>query len=344
MPNSVTSHQSPAISNKEILVTGYAGFIGSHLIEKLLSDGCFVIGLDDFNDYYDPKIKEANIKRFKENKNFCSYKIDIRNKKEIDEIFVKHKPEIVVHLAARAGVRPSLKQPILYEEVNVLGTLNLLEASRQNECKKFIFGSSSSVYGECKNIPFKETELDLKPISPYGVTKLAGERHCYTFHHLYKLPIICLRFFTVYGPRQRPDLAIHKFTKLIDEGKKIPVFGDGKFKRDFTYITEIIDGIMASIKYDKSGFEIFNLGESHTTSVLDLVKLIENALGKKAVIDWQEAQPGDVPITYADVSKAQKLLEYKPKTTPEEGIKKFVEWYRAEQALSQSSVYSIPKS
>ena len=312
----------------KILLTGFAGFIGSHLTEKLLNEDYTVIGIDDFNDFYDPKTKERNITTFKINKNFIFNKGDIRDKNIISEIFKKHKPEIVVHLAARAGVRPSLQLPLLYEEVNVLGTLNLLEAARNNNCQKFIFGSSSSVYGECKNIPFKETELDLKPISPYGVSKLTGEKYCQAYHHLYKLPIICLRFFTVYGPRQRPDLAIHKFTKLIDEGKPIPVFGDGNYKRDFTYITEIIDGVMSSIVYNKTSFEIFNLGESHSTSVNDLVKLLENAIGKKAVIDWQKAQPGDVPLTYADVSKAEKLLGYKPRTKPEEEIKKFVEWYK----------------
>ena len=313
----------------KILLTGFAGFIGSHLTEKLLSEEHEVIGIDDFNDYYDPKIKERNISGFKNHKNFVFNKGDIRDKKFIDEIFSKCKPDIVIHLAARAGVRPSLKLPLLYEEVNVLGTLNLLEAAKNNDCQKFIFGSSSSVYGECKNTPFKETELDLKPISPYGVSKLTGEKYCSAYHHLYKLPIICLRFFTVYGPRQRPDLAIYKFTKLIDEGKPIPVFGDGQYKRDFTYITEIIDGIMGAIKYNKSSFEIFNLGESHTTSVVDLIKLLENTIGKKAKVDWQEAQAGDVPLTYADVSKAEQFLGYRPRTAPEEGIKKFVEWYRS---------------
>ena len=252
-----------------------------------------------------------------------------RNKDSINEIFTKTKPETIVHLAARAGVRPSLQLPLLYEEVNVLGTLNLLEAAKNYKCKKIVFGSSSSVYGECKNIPFQESELDLKPISPYGVSKLTGEKYWQAYNHLYKISIICLRFFTVYGPRQRPDLAIHKFTKLIDEGKPIPVFGDGQYKRDFTYITEIIDGITSSVNYNKTDFEIFNLGESHTTSVIDLVKLLENAIGKKALIDWQPAQAGDVPLTYADVSKAEKLLGYKPRTKPEEGIKKFVEWYRS---------------
>ena len=310
------------------LVTGFAGFIGSHLTEKLLSEGFTVIGIDDFNDYYDPKIKERNISGFKENKNFILNRFDIRDKNKVSELFNKHKPETVIHLAARAGVRPSLTEPLLYEEVNILGTLNLLESARANNCKKFVFGSSSSVYGECKNSPFKETELDLKPISPYGVTKLNGEKFCFSYNHLYKIPIICLRFFTVYGPRQRPDLAIHKFTKLILNEKPIPVFGDGEFKRDFTYVTEIIDGIMASINYSKTDFEVFNLGESHTTSVIDLVKLIESACGKKAIIDWQPAQAGDVPLTYADVSKAEGLLGYKPKTKPEEGIKKFVEWFK----------------
>ena len=312
----------------KILLTGFGGFIGSHLTEKLLHEGYQVIGIDDFNDYYDPKIKEKNIIEFKANKNFFFNQGDIIDKIFVNEIFSDHKPEMVIHLAARAGVRPSLELPALYEEVNVLGTLNLLEAARNHSCTKFVFGSSSSIYGECKNIPFKETELDLKPISPYGVSKLTGEKYCYAYHYLYKLPIVCLRFFTVYGPRQRPDLAIYKFTKLINEGKPIPVFGDGSYKRDFTYITEIIDGIIGAINYNKTGFEIFNLGESRTTSVIDLVKLLENAINKKAIIDWQPEQPGDVPLTYADVSKAEKLLGYKPITAPEEGIKKFVAWYR----------------
>ena len=313
----------------KILLTGFAGFIGSHLTESLLKENFEVIGIDDFNDFYDIKIKERNISGFKNNENFISYKADIRNPDLINEIFAKHRPEILIHLAARAGVRPSIQLPLLYEEVNVLGTLNLLEAARKNNCKKFIFGSSSSVYGECKNIPFKESELDLKPISPYGVSKLTAEKYCQAYNHLYKIPTICLRFFTVYGPRQRPDLAIYKFTKLIEEGKPIPVFGDGKYKRDFTYITEIINGVMSAINYNKTNFEIFNLGESKTTSVIDLVKLIEGATGKKAIINWQEAQAGDVPLTYADVSKAEKLLDYKPRTAPEEGIKKFVEWYKS---------------
>ena len=315
----------------KVLVTGFAGFIGSHLTERLLKEGNLVIGIDDFNDFYDPKIKEENIFSIKNNKDLVFYRADIRDRTKVEQIFTEHKPEIVIHLAARAGVRPSLKLPTLYEEVNVLGSLNLLEAAKTNNCRKFIFGSSSSVYGECKNIPFKETELNLKPISPYGVSKLAAEKYCFSFHHLFKMPVICLRFFTVYGPRQRPDLAIYKFTKLILEGKPIPVFGDGKYKRDFTYITEIIDGIIGAINYDKTSFEIFNIGESRTTSVLELIKLIEDATGKKAIIDWQEAQPGDVPLTYADVSKAEKLLNYKPRTSPQEGIKKFVEWFKSQR-------------
>ena len=315
----------------KVLLTGFAGFIGSHLTEKLLQNDHSVVGIDDFNDFYDPKIKERNISGFKDHKNFTFNKGDIRDKNFINGVFIKHRPEIIIHLAARAGVRPSIQQPALYEEVNVLGTLNLLEAAKENKCKKIIFGSSSSVYGECKNIPFKETEPDLRPISPYGVSKLTGEKYCNAYNHLYKLPVICLRFFTVYGPRQRPDLAIYKFTKLIDEGKSIPVFGKGDYKRDFTYITEIIDGIMGAINYNKTTFEIFNLGESHTTSVVDLIKLIENATGKKAKIDYEPAQPGDVPLTYADISKAEKLLGYEPRTKPEEGIKKFVAWYKEEQ-------------
>src|SRR3990167_11551499 len=324
--------QRPEIRNKKILVTGFGGFIGSHLTEKLLNDGYVVIGIDEFNDYYDPKIKERNISLFKNNKNFFFNKVDIRDKNSVNEIFARHKPEIVIHLAARAGVRPSLQQPVLYEEVNVLGTLNLLEAAKNNNCKKFIFGSSSSVYGECKNIPFKETEVELKPISPYGVSKLTGEKYCYTYSYLYKIPIICLRFFTVYGPRQRPDLAIYKFTNLICEGEKLPVFGDGTKQRDFTYIDDTVDGIIKALSWLNDGalpkYEIFNLGESQTASVNKLIKLIEDSSGIKASSETFPDVAGDVDITFADISKAKEILGYDPKIKIAEGIPEFVKWYK----------------
>jgi len=265
---------------KTILVTGGAGFIGSHLCERLLSEGSRVICFDNFDSFYDPNIKIQNAERISKKfpDRFELVTGDIRNPEHLKEIFKKNQINFVVHLAARAGVRPSIANPLLYQDVNIRGTTLLLEACKEHEIKNLIFASSSSVYGENQRIPFTEKDLDIQPISPYGATKRAGELLCYSYHHLYGMNIACLRIFTAYGPRQRPEMAIHKFTRLIDQDGKIPIYGDGSSRRDYTYIDDLIDGILAAIRHHK-GFEIYNLGESQTTSLMELIKLIEGALG-----------------------------------------------------------------
>ena len=316
-----------------ILVTGGAGFIGSHLCERLLSDGVKVICLDNFDSFYDPDIKiknaEGMTKKFQDL--FELVTGDIRNPDHLKGIFQKNRVDFVIHLAARAGVRPSIADPLLYQNVNIRGTIVLLEACKAYKIKNFIFASSSSVYGENQRVPFTEEDLNIQPVSPYGATKRAGELLCYSYHHLYGMNIACLRIFTAYGPRQRPEMAIHKFTRLIDQGEKIPIYGDGSSRRDYTYIDDLIEGILGVIRYHK-GFEIYNLGESQTTSLIELIKLIEGAFGKKADIEMLELQPGDVSVTYADITKAKRMLKYRPKVKMEEGIKRFVEWYRAQRA------------
>ena len=316
-----------------ILVTGGAGFIGSHLCERLLSDGVKVICLDNFDSFYDPDIKiknaEGMTKKFQDL--FELVTGDIRNPDHLKGIFQKNRVDFVIHLAARAGVRPSIADPLLYQDVNIRGTIVLLEACKAYKIKNFIFASSSSVYGENQRVPFTEEDLDIQPVSPYGATKRAGELLCYSYHHLYGMNIACLRIFTACGPRQRPEMAIHKFTRLIDRGEKIPIYGDGSSRRDYTYIDDLIEGILGVIRYHK-GFEIYNLGESQTTSLIELIKLIEGAFGKKADIEMLELQPGDVSVTYADITKAKRMLKYQPKVKMEEGIKRFVEWYRAQRA------------
>ena len=314
------------------LVTGGAGFIGSHLCEWFLQEGNTVVCFDNFDSFYDPNIKIKNVegigKKFPGQ--FKLFTGDIRNSEQLAEVFKKNQIEYVVHLAARAGVRPSIKDPLLYQDVNIRGTIVLLEACKEFGIKDFIFASSSSVYGENQRVPFSEEDLDIQPISPYGATKRAGELLCYSYHHLYDMPIACLRFFTAYGPRQRPEMAIHKFTRLIDQGKKIPIYGDGSSRRDYTYIDDLIEGILAVIHHHR-GYETYNLGESQTTSLLELIQFIEKALDKKAVIERWEPQPGDVSITYADISKAERILGYHPKVKMEEGIKRFVEWYKKQK-------------
>jgi UDP-glucuronate 4-epimerase len=314
---------------KQILITGGAGFIGSHLVDRLLAEGDWRITVvDDFNDFYDPSIKRANIESYLSHRNFSLVEADIRDFYSLHEVFNEGKFDCVVHLAARAGVRPSLTEPRLYVETNINGTTNLLELARQYEVTQFIFGSSSSVYGENKKVPFSEDDPIFNPISPYAATKAAGELLCHTYSHLYGLRTICLRFFTVYGARQRPDLAIHKFAKLIEAGKSIPVFGDGTTRRDYTYIDDIISGVRAAIDYDRSNYEVINLGESRTVELRELISLLENALGKKAQIDRQPRQPGDVPQTFADIAKARRLFNYNPQTQIEDGIALFVDWFR----------------
>jgi UDP-glucuronate 4-epimerase len=318
-----------------ILVTGGAGFIGSHLCERLLSEGVRVLCLDNFDNFYDPNIKIKNVERI--SKKFPDlFELvtgDIRNPEHLEGVFQKNQVDLVVHLAARAGVRPSIADPLLYQDVNIRGTTVLLETCKGRGIKNFIFASSSSVYGENQRVPFTEKDLDIQPISPYGATKRAGELLCYSYHHLDGMNIACLRIFTAYGPRQRPEMAIHKFTRLMDQGEKIPIYGDGSSRRDYTYIDDLIEGILSVIHHHK-GFEVYNLGESQTTSLKELIKLIEGALGKKAMIEMLESQPGDVSVTYADVSKAKRMLKYQPKVKMEEGIRRFVEWYKENRPKS----------
>jgi UDP-glucuronate 4-epimerase len=317
---------------KTILVTGGAGFIGSHLCEALLDQGRVVIGFDNFDSYYDPQIKIRNVQRIQGRypNSFDLVTGDIRNPEHLSNVFQQNPIHAVIHLAARAGVRPSLADPLLYQDVNIRGTLMLLEACRTHHVNRFVFASSSSVYGENQRVPFSESDLDIQPVSPYGATKRAGELLCFPYHQLYGMDIACLRIFTAYGPRQRPEMAIHKFTRLIDQGEKIPMFGDGSSRRDYTYIDDLIEGILGVLDPLK-GFEIYNLGESQTTSLKDLITLIEKGLGKKARIERLKPQPGDVSITYADVRKAREKLGYRPRVKVEEGIQKFVEWYKTNQ-------------
>lgn len=338
------SVQTP-FSGKTYVVTGGAGFIGSHLSRALLERGAQVVVIDEFNDFYDPAIKEANIvpleAQWGPSGAFRLYRTDLRNETAVAEIFaglMTHDgPSLqaggIVHLAARAGVRPSLSQPLLYLDTNVNATLYLAEQARRHRIPKFVFASSSSVYGDSPDtVPFEETQDISRPISPYASTKAMGESLLHTYSHLHGLQVVCLRFFTVYGAAQRPDLAIHKFTRLIDQGQPIPVYGDGSTRRDYTYIEDILQGVLAAILYDQTPYEIVNLGESQTTSLSRLIQLIEAALEKEAILDPHPLQPGDVSVTYANIDKARRLLGYQPTTPVEEGIPKFVAWYRAHQA------------
>ncbi|MBM4143645.1 MAG: NAD-dependent epimerase/dehydratase family protein [Lentisphaerae bacterium] len=313
-----------------ILVTGGAGFIGSHLADRLLARGDTVVAVDDFNDYYDPAAKQRNIAGALRSARMTLVKGDIRDAALLERVCAARAFDVIVHLAARAGVRPSLEQPLLYEDVNCRGTLNLLECARRHGIRRFVFASSSSVYGNVREIPFREDARIDRPVSPYAATKAAGELYCHNYHHLYGISATALRFFTVYGPRGRPDMAIYKFTDLIERGAPVPFYGDGSTARDYTYYTDIIAGVEAAIDRDL-GFEIINLGESRTTTLAALVAIIERALGKPAGIHPLPLQPGDVLLTCADVSKARRLLDYNPSTTVEEGVARFVEWYRRRQ-------------
>ena len=308
-----------------ILVTGGAGFIGSHLVEKLLAAGREVAILDDFNDFYDPQIKQANIAGFA--KDVTVHHVDLRDGASVRNLFHREKFDAIAHLAARAGVRPSIQHPRLYYDTNVTGTLHLLEAARVTEVGRFIFASSSSVYGASKTISFSEGQYLSQTLSPYGATKIAGEFLCSTYSHLYQLRVVSLRYFTVYGPRQRPDLAIHKFTRRIYAGQPIDQFGDGTTRRDYTYIDDIVQGTLAALGYDGPLFDIFNLGESETIQLKDLISAIEKALGKKAKVNRLPEQPGDMPLTCADISKARKLLGYKPITRLSDGLPRFIDWF-----------------
>ena len=311
---------------ENVLVTGGAGFIGSHFIERLLMAGNQVICVDNFDPYYPPEVKRRNVEELQKNGLFRLEECDIRDKSAIERIFRAYRIDSIVHLAARAGVRPSIAQPVLYHDVNILGTLQLLEQCREHDIRNFVFASSSSVYGVKDRIPFREDEKLSRPVSPYAASKLSGELICYTYHTLYHIPVSCLRFFTVYGPRQRPDMAIHKFIRLIDNEKEVNLFGDGSSKRDYTYVDDIVDGILAALE-NPSGYDIFNLGNSDTVELTHLIAVIENQLGKKANIRYLPSQPGDVPITCADITKAGRILDYHPKVKIEEGIENTVRWY-----------------
>lgn len=313
--------------SSNVLITGGAGFIGSHLTHRLLERGDRVTNLDEFNDFYDPALKWSNVKPFLGREAYTLVEGDIRDSDLVNSLFRDSQFDTVVHLAARAGVRPSLAEPILYEETNCIGTIHLLEAARRHGPETFIFGSSSSVYGINKKVPFAETDEINQPISPYATTKRAGELLCYNYHHLYQLKIACLRFFTVYGPSQRPEMAIHKFTRLIASGEPITMFGDGSSRRDYTYVDDIIDGIVSTMELAPD-FEVLNLGGAETTALSDLVSWIGQELAIEPKIEYLPDQPGDVPITYADVSKAQRLLGYSPKVSIREGIRRFVAWHR----------------
>ena len=311
-----------------ILVTGGVGFIGSHVCERLLDAGHTVCALDDLNDFYDPALKQNTLRELQARaQSFVFVHADITNRAEVDEVFASMAFDQIIHLAARAGVRPSLEQPVLYQRVNVEGTVNVLEAARERGIKKITIASSSSVYGVNSKVPFSEGDPIFNAISPYAASKLACESLGHVYHHVYEMDVCLLRFFTVYGPRQRPDLAIHKFAKLMHAGQPIMMFGDGTASRDYTYVDDIVDGVIAATERE-FGCEIINLGESQTVQLSRLIELLETALGVKAEINREPSQPGDVPITFANIEKAQRLLGYNPQTKIEDGIPRFIEWFR----------------
>lgn len=316
---------------KTYFITGGAGFIGSTLSQKLIEQGNKVLAIDNFCDFYNPKIKENNVKELLKNENYKLYRKDIRDRRAVKEIFDENNIDIVMNLAAMAGVRPSIENPILYQEVNCLGLQNILEEMRAHNVKNGVFASSSSVYGNCKEVPFREDMIVDYAISPYAATKKANEVMAHVYHKLFDMNIIMLRFFTVYGPKQRPDLAINKFTRLMLEDKEIPMFGDGTTSRDYTYIDDIVDGIIKSCNYcinNEDVYEILNIGNSSPTTLKEMIETIGETLGIKPKIKQLPMQPGDVDRTYADVSKAKRLIGYEPKTTFKEGINNFVKWYK----------------
>lgn len=318
------------------LITGGAGFIGSSLAEELLKQGHKVIAIDNFCNFYDPKIKENNLANILKKENFKIYRGDIRDKTILEEIFTKNNIDVVVHLAAMAGVRPSIENPILYQEVNCMGTQNILEEMRKHNIKNLVMASSSSVYGNCKEVPFKEDMIVDFAISPYAATKKANEVMTHVYHKLFKMNVIMLRFFTVYGPKQRPDLAINKFTRLMLNNQEIPMFGDGTTSRDYTYIKDIVDGIIKSCNYvlkNTVTYEIINLGNSSPISLKQMIYTIAKVLKIEPKIKQMPMQPGDVERTFADIAKAKKIIDYDPKTTFEEGISKFIKWYKDNQSL-----------
>jgi UDP-glucuronate 4-epimerase len=315
------------MSGPTILVTGAAGFIGSHASQAFLARGLRVVGVDNFCDFYDRSWKEANVQCISAGQKIDVEEIDITDAAAVNRVVAKTRPAAILHLAAMAGVRPSIERPAHYARVNIEGTTNLLQAAVEHKVGKFLFASSSSVYGNLARLPFSEEDPVAEPISPYAATKRAGELICHSYWHLYRLPIFCLRFFTVYGPRQRPDLAIHKFTRLIAQGKPLPVFGDGSTSRDYTFIDDIVSGILAALDHCDR-YRIYNLGGSDPVTLTSLIAEIERALGQKAVIDRRPLQPGDVERTYADLTRSSAELGYQPKTPLREGLRKFVAWFR----------------
>lgn len=321
---------------KTYFITGGAGFIGSTLAEELLKEGNKVITIDNFCDFYNPKIKEKNVEKALNNANYKIYRNDIRDREAIKRIFDENSIDVVMHLAAMAGVRPSIEKPTLYQEVNCMGTQNILEEMRLHHVKNLVMASSSSVYGNCKQVPFKEDMIVDYAISPYAATKKANEVMTHVYHKLFNMNVVMLRFFTVYGPKQRPDLAINKFTRLMLEGKEIPMFGDGNTSRDYTYIEDIVDGIIRACKYTMSHenlYEILNLGNSSPISLKDMIDVIAKVLNVKPKIKQLPMQLGDVDRTYADITKAKKIIGYEPNVSFEKGIKNFVLWYNENQEL-----------
>jgi UDP-glucuronate 4-epimerase len=312
---------------KKVLVTGAAGFIGSHLCDALLARGDAVVGIDCFDSFYDPVVKRRNIADALRNERFSLHEIDITDEAALNAVFESVRPDVVVHLAARAGVRPSLEDPNLYHRVNIIGSQHILDACRAYPVSHLVFASSSSVYGGIKETPFRETMTCDRPVSPYAATKRMNELMAHVCHHVYGLKVTLLRFFTVYGPRQRPEMAIHMFTRLLHEGKPIPKFGDGSTRRDYTYIEDILDGLLKSVD-TPLGYEIFNLGESHTTSLSELIDLLSETFDRSAIIRELPFPPSDMETTFADITKAREMLGYAPKTTMQEGLAKFAEWYR----------------
>ena len=321
---------------KTYLITGGAGFIGSSLSERLIKEENRVVAIDNFCDFYNPTIKENNVKELIKNSNFKLYRNDIRDREAVKKIFEENNIDIVMHLAAMAGVRPSIENPVLYQEVNCMGTQNILEEMKAHNVKNLVMASSSSVYGNCKEVPFKENMIVDFAISPYAATKKANEVMTHVYHKLFDMNVIMLRFFTVYGPKQRPDLAINKFTRLMLEDKEIPMFGDGTTSRDYTYIDDIVDGIIRSCNYVENNndvYEILNLGNSSPVSLKEMINIIGQVIGVEPKIKQFPMQPGDVDRTFADISKAKKLIGYNPKTSFKEGIENFVEWYKINKDL-----------